>query len=195
MCRRSVLLPDPLGPMITKMSSGSTAKLRSRWMTRSPYIMSRSRTSMRDLIPVATSTVAIVPASQMEEVEEDGHHRVRDDDEHDPGDHRRRRGGAHRRRGSPGLHSAQAARDRHEHAEHRGLDESRREVVQRDGPEASSRVMATLTRSATYACAPNARSCTAPTYARITPTRKVISETIGSACAPASCTTSSSSDR
>src|SRR6266436_6720137 len=128
MCRRSVLLPDPLGPMITKMSSGSTAKLRSRWMTRSPYIMSRSRTSMRDLIPVATSTMAIVPASQMEEVEEDGHHRVRDDDEHDPGD---------RRRGTPGLHSARTARDRHEHAEHRGLDESRREVVQRDGPEAA----------------------------------------------------------
>src|SRR6266852_636247 len=103
MCRRSVLLPDPLGPMITKMSSGSTAKLRLRWMTRSPYIMSRSRTSMRDRIAVAISTMAIVPASQMEDVEENGHRGVRDDDEHDPGDDRRRGGGAHRRRGAPGL--------------------------------------------------------------------------------------------
>src|SRR5260370_40239451 len=107
--------------MMTKMASGSTAKLRSRWMTRSPYIMSRARTSMRDRIPVATSTVAIVPASQMEDVEEDGHQRVRDDDEHDPGDHRRRRGGAHRRRGAPGLHSAQTARDPPERAAHPGL--------------------------------------------------------------------------
>src|SRR3989441_7307695 len=137
MCRSSVLLPDPLGPMITKISPGSTAKLRSRWMTRSPYIMSRSRTSMRGRIPVATSAVAVMSASKMEQVEEDRHHRIRDDDEHDPGDDRRRRGRAHRRRGAPGLHSTETARDRHEHAEHRRLDESCREVVQRDGLEAA----------------------------------------------------------
>src|SRR3989441_2422377 len=121
MCRSSVLLPDPLGPMITKMSPGSTAKLRSRWMTRSPYIMSRSRTSMRGRAAVAMAEVAVMPASQVEQVEEDRHHRIRDDDEHDPGDDRRRRGGAHRRRGAPGLHAAQTARHRHEHAEHRRL--------------------------------------------------------------------------
>src|SRR6266446_34 len=114
MCRSSVLLPDPLGPMMTKMSSGSTAKLRSRWMTRSPYIMSRSRSSMRGRIPVATSAVAIMSASKMEQVEEDCHHRIRDDDQHDPCDDRRRSGGADRRRGAPGLHSAETARDGHE---------------------------------------------------------------------------------
>src|SRR5438128_12429809 len=137
MHRTSVLLPDPLGPMTTKMSPGSTVKLRSRWMTRSPYVRSRPWTSMRGRTAVAISEAEFMSASQMEQVEEDRHHRIRDDDEHDPGDDRRRRGRAHRRRGAPGLHSTETARDRHEHAEHRRLDESCREVVQRDGLEAA----------------------------------------------------------
>ncbi len=51
-----------------------------------------------------------------------------------------------------------------------------------------SRTMAIPTRSATYRLAPKLSSCTFPTNARIIPTRKLISATIGSALIPHCCT-------
>jgi hypothetical protein len=47
-----------------------------------------------------------------------------------------------------------------------------------------SRVVAMATRSATYTCAPKLRSWTAPMKARMSPTRKLINDTIGRALGP-----------
>ena len=57
------------------------------------------------------------------------------------------------------------------------------------------RAMPTPTRFATKMVAPNMRSCWAPTKARISPTSRLISVTMGSALAPQSCTTSQKSLR
>src|SRR5215470_17877225 len=50
----SVLLPQPLPPMITKTSPRWTTKSRSRWMTKLPYAMVRSFTWMRGAVPGAS---------------------------------------------------------------------------------------------------------------------------------------------
>src|SRR5262245_4215363 len=51
MCLRSVLLPQPLPPMMTKTSPCWTTKSRSRWITKLPYAIVRPATWMRGAAP------------------------------------------------------------------------------------------------------------------------------------------------
>src|SRR5215813_11929065 len=133
-CRNSVLLPEPLPPMMTKISAGLTTKLTFFWITKPPYAMSRLATSMRGRAVWAELWAggAIIAASLPEYVEDDTQQAVGDDDEHDRGDHRRGRGQSHRRGAPTGLHPAKASRHGDQDPEHRRTDESHAEVARRD---------------------------------------------------------------
>src|SRR5262249_57159787 len=90
MCRSSVLLPQPLPPMMKKMLPRFTVKSRSRITTKSPNAIVRSRTVIR-LSP------GVSAISDPERVAQDGEHAVGDDDPHDAQHDRRRRGLSHGR--------------------------------------------------------------------------------------------------
>src|SRR5215813_5265301 len=123
-CRNSVLLPEPLPPMMTKISAGLTTKLTLRWIRKPPYAMSRLATSMRGRVLAAElgADGAIIVASQPEHVEDDAQEAIGDDDQHDRGDHGGGRGQSHRRGTSTGLHPAQASGHGNQDPEHRRAD-------------------------------------------------------------------------
>src|SRR5262249_27414479 len=126
-CFKSVLLPQPLPPMMMKMSPRRMVKLRSCWMTKLPYAMSRSRTVMW-----ASAVSGMTRRLDAEHVGEHGEDAVGDDDEDDPGNSRRGRGKPDRRRAAPALNAAEAAGNGHEDAEHRALRNADREVGEVD---------------------------------------------------------------
>src|SRR5512132_4490193 len=107
MWRSSVLLPQPLPPMMMKMSPRATVKLRSRCRTKEPKAIVRSSTTIGGA--VSAMSVPMPPASDAEDVGEHGEQTVGDDDPHDRGDHRGRGGRAHGRRAAAALDTAQTA--------------------------------------------------------------------------------------
>src|SRR6185369_5819875 len=144
MCLSSVLLPEPLPPMITNTSPRRTVKLRSCISTKLPYAIVRSRTVMRasganfgagDSLPPfpfgalfdATAT------SDSENVEHDGEDSTRSDDRDDARHHRGRRRLADRGGAVPRLHAAKAPRDRDQDAVNGRLEDATNEVAQRNG--------------------------------------------------------------
>src|SRR5262245_61895579 len=123
MWRTSVLLPQPLPPMMKKILPRGTSKLRSRITTKSPNAIVRSRTVMR------ASPCAIL---DVQHVGQDGEEAVRDDDPHDAQDDGRRRGlpdGGGVLAGANALH---AAADRDDDPEDQALRDPERDVCQGD---------------------------------------------------------------
>src|SRR5260221_10981146 len=81
-CRSSVVLPPPDPPTRDMTSPGMTERSRSRWTTRSPYIVQSPLTSTTGSPPISA------PADIGEDDRED---RVGDDDRGDRSHHRTRR--------------------------------------------------------------------------------------------------------
>src|SRR5919107_366355 len=123
MCFSRVLLPQPLAPMMTKMSPDGTWKLTSRCTTKPLKAM------------VRPSTVILGSAiSDAQNIGHDGEDRVDNDDEHDRGDHGRSRRHPDRLRAPARLHAAKRPGISHEHAEDRALAEADPEI---DHPDAA----------------------------------------------------------
>src|SRR5262245_9959120 len=91
-CFRSVLLPQPLPRIMIQMSLRRMMKLRSCWMTKLPYAMSRLFTAMCASGRAAVSGMG--DTSDAEHVGEHGKEAVGDDNEDDPRDDGRGRGEA-----------------------------------------------------------------------------------------------------
>src|SRR5262249_53232295 len=125
MWRSSVLLPQPLPPMMKKMLPRRTVKFRSRMTTKLPKDIVRSRTVMR----ASPSSPILDP----ERVAEDGEDAVGN---HDPYDAQHDgRGGRlpHRRGIAAGVHALHAAGDGDDHPEDHALRDAQADVRERDG--------------------------------------------------------------
>src|SRR5262245_32274832 len=120
MWRSSVLLPQPLPPMMKKMLPRRTSKFRSRMTTKLPKAIVRWRTEMRAL-----------PSSAMsdpEHVAHDGEDAVRDDDPDDAQHDRRRRRLSDGSGVAAGMHPLHAAGERDDHAENHALHDAEPDV-------------------------------------------------------------------
>src|SRR5579863_3701790 len=135
MWRSSVLLPDPLPPMMTKTSPRRTVKSISRITTKLPKAIVRLRTVMqagRSATFVSVPAVGSPIASETQNVEHQRERAAGDHDENDPGHHRRGRRVAHRRRVVAALKAAQASRDRDNHSVNGTLEHASEHVAERD---------------------------------------------------------------
>src|SRR4051794_16719236 len=113
MCFSRVLFPQPLAPMMTKMSPVGTLKLTSRCTTKPLKAM------------VRPSTVILGAAiSDTEKIGHDGEDSIDHDDEHDRGAHGRGRRQSYRLRAAAGLHATKRPGIGHKHAEHHALAEA-----------------------------------------------------------------------
>src|SRR5689334_881757 len=112
-CFKSVLLPQPLPPMMMKMSPRRIVKLRLRCMTKSPYAMSRFRTVMCASGRVAASLTG-GSRSESEGIGQHGEDAVRHDDEDDAGHHGGGGGKPDGGRAAPALDAAHAAGKRNQ---------------------------------------------------------------------------------
>src|SRR5262245_50673194 len=126
MCRRSVLLPLPLPPMMTNTSLRRTVKSMSRMRTKSPKAMVRSRTVMWAF----GSTGALTSDSQ--DVEGDGEDAAGADDEHDPRHHRGGGRLADGRGAAAALEPTQASRHGDEDTVHGGFEHAAGDVAEVD---------------------------------------------------------------
>src|SRR5262249_60669811 len=126
-CRNSVLFPQPLPPMMMKMSPRCTVKLRSCISTKLPNAMVRSRTVMRASLPpaapwalvaLATPPSALVVVSPIARRSDSQHveHRCEDaaggDDQDEAADHCRGRRIADRRCAAGRVQAAEATGER-----------------------------------------------------------------------------------
>src|SRR5262249_57409280 len=125
MCRSSVLLPQPLPPMMKKMLPRFTVKSRSRITTKSPNAIVRWCTVIR-------SSAGVSAISDPERVAQDGEHAVGDDDPHDAQHDRRRRGLSHGRGVAARAYPLHAAGDRDDDAEDDALGDAQPEIGERD---------------------------------------------------------------
>src|SRR5262245_46983828 len=123
MWRKSVLLPEPLPPMMKKMLPRRTEKLRSRMTTKLPKAIVRSRTMRR-----ASPSSAILDS---ERVAEDGEDAVGDHDPHDAEDDGRGCRLPHRRGVAAGVDALHAASDGDDHPEDHALRDAEADVRER----------------------------------------------------------------
>src|SRR3954470_23015242 len=128
-CRRSVLFPLPLPPMMMKMSRSFTVKSRSRMTTDSPYAMVRPLT----VIFGRASSVPPPRCSNAEDIGDGRDDRGRDHDADDAGDHRGGGGLADGGGAPSAADAAQASGERHQHAEDGAHEEAEEQVVEADG--------------------------------------------------------------
>src|SRR5436190_14049409 len=128
-CFKSVLLPQPLPPMMMKISPRRIVKLRSRCMTKSPYAMSRFRTVMCASGLFAPSLICRC-WSDSEGIGQDGEDAVRHNDEHDAGHHRGGCGETDGGRATAALDAAHATGKCDQNAEHRALADADGKVDQ-----------------------------------------------------------------
>src|SRR4051794_32551628 len=122
MCFSKVLLPQPLAPMITKMSPVGTLKLTWRCTTKPSKAMVRPSTVILD------SAI-----SDTHEIRHNGEDRIDHDDEDDGGDHSRRSRHTDRFGAATGLHAPQRAGIGNQHSEHHALAEADPEIDHPDG--------------------------------------------------------------
>src|SRR5690606_39080350 len=128
MCLSNVLLPQPLPPMMTKISPRLIAKLRSRWITRSLCCNVTSRTS------ICTSDDAVAAAgSDAEFVIEDIQRRVGDNEIDNGVDHCASGGLADGGGTTPALQPGLAPGGADEQSENNTLDEAGGDIAGRDG--------------------------------------------------------------
>src|SRR5258708_434445 len=107
----SVLLPEPLPPMMTKMSPRLMVKLRSRCSTKSPYAMVRPRTwicaspscGAKSQIGRSVGVAALCTVLNTQHDVDDGQDGIGGNDEHDTSDHGGGRCCAHRGRAAGRL--------------------------------------------------------------------------------------------
>src|SRR5262249_39753263 len=110
MCRSSVLLPQPLPPMMKKMLPRFTVKSRSRTTPKSRNAIVRPCTVIR-------LSAGVSAISDPERVAQDGEHAVGDDDPHDAQHHCRGRGLSHGRSVATRVDPLHAAGNRDDDAE------------------------------------------------------------------------------
>src|SRR6185503_12068369 len=125
MCRKSVLFPPPLPPMMKKMSLRRIVKSRSCITTNSPNAIVRPFTVMW------ASRVSTM--SDSEDVREHREETVGHDDPDDPEHDRGGRRLTDRGRVASGGHAAQTAGERHQHAEDHALADTEPNVDEPDG--------------------------------------------------------------
>src|SRR5262245_1442998 len=133
-CLRSVLLPEPLPPITTKTSADRTVKWRFLWITKPPYAISRSTTSIRGGASGAEGAgrSAAMARSEPEHEEDDAQDAVRDDGEYDRRDDCGRGSQSDGCGAPPALHTAQTPGHGDQDAEDHGSDEPHGEIGDRD---------------------------------------------------------------
>src|SRR5262245_4116630 len=132
MWRISVLFPEPLPPMMMKMSPSPIVNVRCSIRMRLPKAMVRSTTSICGGRCPASATTALDAKDMGDHVDQE----VGDDHHHDPADHGRCSRGTHRGGIPARANTAQATRQPDQQPEYRRLADADCHVLQTDELEA-----------------------------------------------------------